>query len=435
MPRGKIESHSGNAGGKERISMKVVLVLFEQTPGDAKHGFGFASSRLAQALLDADLLGGVIALQRDKNFDPGSVPVRVLSDDRFFHLAMALANRIASLFPSFGIRATHEKIFDRFACRQIKWMKGDLLFFFRPLFPRAVKLGKRLGLRTWIQASIPHPLVNFELVGGEESRLGLPRRGAYSDPKRAKRLAATIGSSDRLLCMDREVGQYTYDTYARFLDQGKIIPVKHMVPIDPAEFASVAESRNMTAVPSRGVRFLHVSHMNLIKGIPYLLDAWRLLKQEDGQEAAILTLVGQRDENLDKVIQRDYADLPGLQLTGWAPDLIACLGEADVFISPSISDNGPGTIVEAMAAGLPVISSLNCGCASLITPGKDGFTYPFADVDRLAELLLWFTNNQGAIARMGEQARAKISKSSADRYADELVAIIQSAGEESTHGR
>ena len=82
-----------------------------------------------------------------------------------------------------------------------------------------------------------------------------------------------------------------------------------------------------------------------------------------------------------------------------------------------------------------MISSLNCGCASLITPGKDGFTYPFADVERLAELLLWFTNNQGAIARMGEQARAKISKSSADRYANELVAIIQSAGEEGTHGQ
>lgn len=409
--------------------MKVVLVLFEQLSGADKHGFAFMGSRLARALRDAGLLGGVIALQRDATFEAEGFPIRVLDEDRFFRIAMALINRFSRFLPFFNPRAAQEKLFDRFTCGQLKGMNGDLLFFFRPLFPQAVKMGRKLGWQTWIQASIPHPLANLELVRQEELRLGLPRRGPYSDEKRARRLTATIAMSERLLSIHPEVGKYAYDTYAKSLPREKIIPLKNFITIDPNEFAPVARERSERGPRPGGVRFLHVSHMNLIKGIPYLLDAWRLLKAMDGQGEARLTLVGQRDANLDRVIKRDYADLTGLEVVGWVPDLLSCLGAADVFVSPSISDNGPGTIAEAMAAGMPVISSLNCGMASLITPEENGFTYPFDDVNRLAEILRWFTANPDAILPMGASARERVSGSSADRYADELVAIINAANE------
>ena len=80
-----------------------------------------------------------------------------------------------------------------------------------------------------------------------------------------------------------------------------------------------------------------------------------------------------------------------------------------------------------MASGMPVISSENCGYASLITPGEDGFTYPFNDVERLTEILLWCVENRDAIPRMGGRAQRRVSDSSVDRYAEELVDIMKSA--------
>lgn len=411
------------------MAMKVVLVLFERLSGDQKHGFGFTSYRLAAALQDAGMLGGLICLEKDEGLDIPPERIHTFSDHRLFQFAMYAVNRIPRLIPSFNARAAGETLFERFACQRLSRHAGDILFLSRPLFPKAVSQAQKMGMRVWVQASIPHPLVNFELVRDEELRLGLPCRGPYSDKKRADRLAETVAATDKLVSMDPQIGKYAYESYARFLGPERIIALKHFFTVDPSYFESLAMARTEKGVGSEGVTFLHVSHMNLIKGIPYLLDAWRKFKQVGDREQCRLVLAGRRDENLDEVIRRDYSDLPGLELAGFVPDLLECLGDADVFVSPSVSDNGPGTIAEAMAAGMPVVSSLNCGFASLISDGENGFTYDFSDIDRLAEILGWFAENPSAIFGMGRRARGKVESFSVDRYADEIVGIVASGGE------
>src|SRR2546430_12874363 len=76
-------------------------------------------------------------------------------------------------------------------------------------------------------------------------------------------------------------------------------------------------------------------------------------------------------------------------LTGHIPYTSERLGqhfrEADVFAPPSVTVGGlkegiPGTIVEAMASGLPVVGSFHAGIPAVIDNGRDGVLVPEGDV-------------------------------------------------------
>jgi glycosyltransferase involved in cell wall biosynthesis len=134
---------------------------------------------------------------------------------------------------------------------------------------------------------------------------------------------------------------------------------------------------------------LHVSHMSVIKGVQYLLAAWEGVRQQiDGK----LQLVGRVDRDIRKILGR-YSN-QGIELVGQTNQVARYYQHASVFVSPSISDAGPLTVLEAMACGTPVIVSDHCGFSELVEEGKNGFVYPYSDTARLSELLLWCYRNR-----------------------------------------
>jgi len=420
-------------GGPSGRAPGVVLVLFERLSTDHTRGFGFMGYRLARRLHEAGLLRAMVCLQKEAGVDIPSHLTHTLDESFSFKVLHRIIAWASRLLPFFNARLAEELLFDLFVCRKADMRAGELLFYSRPLFLNSIQRAQRAGMQVWVQASIPHPLANYALVRNEELRLGLPSRGAYSDATRAVRLARTIAAADKLVTMHPDIGKYAYDSYLEFLGPDKVVPLEHFFGVDPAGFAKAPAAATEAAGESEGPTFLHVSHMNLIKGIPYLLEAWERFKQEPESRGSRLLLVGQRDENLDSLIRQRYSKLPDLEMSGYVPDLLPYLARADVFVSPSISDNGPGTIAESMAAGMPVVSSTNCGFASLITEGEDGFTYRFNDVDRLVEILRWFAEHRSEIGDMGRNARTNIEHLSVDRYADELVGIFQAAARSPEH--
>ena len=63
--------------------------------------------------------------------------------------------------------------------------------------------------------------------------------------------------------------------------------------------------------------------------------------------------------------------------------------KASVFISLSVSDAGPYTVLEAMACEVPIIVSDHCGVSELIDNGVDSIVYRYDDIDKLASQLKW----------------------------------------------
>jgi glycosyltransferase involved in cell wall biosynthesis len=151
----------------------------------------------------------------------------------------------------------------------------------------------------------------------------------------------------------------------------------------------------------------------LRKGTPYLLEAFRLILKKEPRAILRLSQIVRQDA---REILRRYADLP----IDWAPHYNLRLEDerkgyverfqtSDIFVFPSIEDGFAIVVGEALACGLPVITTRNTGASDLIQPGENGEIVPIRDPEAIAEAVLkWWARVQEGnrvvdLARMRER--------------------------------
>jgi glycosyltransferase involved in cell wall biosynthesis len=83
------------------------------------------------------------------------------------------------------------------------------------------------------------------------------------------------------------------------------------------------------------------------------------------------------------------------------------MAKVDLFVFPSLAEGFGLVIGEAMATGVPVLTTTNTGGPELIVDGQEGWCVPAHDVDSLAERIEWAYRNRDALYDMGLMARLK----------------------------
>ena len=96
-----------------------------------------------------------------------------------------------------------------------------------------------------------------------------------------------------------------------------------------------------------------------------------------------------------------------VEFAGEVPDVRPHLEEADVFVLSSLSEGMPVSILEAMAAGLPVVASAVPGLEEVVLDGETGFLVPPADPAALAEKLAELVDDPARRASFGAAGRAR----------------------------
>lgn len=102
-----------------------------------------------------------------------------------------------------------------------------------------------------------------------------------------------------------------------------------------------------------------------------------------------------------------------VEILGWKSqeEVFAMLAESDIFIAPSVTDQKgdqegiPVTLMEAMAHGLPVLSTLHSGIPELVEDGVHGYLVPERNVASLAEKLAHLVASPELRREMGESGR------------------------------
>jgi len=110
---------------------------------------------------------------------------------------------------------------------------------------------------------------------------------------------------------------------------------------------------------------------------------------------------------------------PRIQFMGHRDDVPAILSASDVFVLPSESEASPNVILEAMAAGLPVVASRVGGIPELVADGVTGDLVPPGDSDALAAALLNLLEQPARGAAYGRAGRACIEQ----RYSFERMVM------------
>jgi phosphatidyl-myo-inositol alpha-mannosyltransferase len=170
------------------------------------------------------------------------------------------------------------------------------------------------------------------------------------------------------------------------------------------------------------LRILFVGRPEERKGLPVLLGAFGALIQH---VPARLTLIGTARDELDPYVA-DPEVGERIDALGRLPrgELWSRLHEADVLCAPSLSGESFGMVlIEAFAAGTPVVASEIAGYRDVVTDGEDGVLVPPADPQRLGEELQRMHVEPARRRRMGEAARENAKRYAWARIADELEEV------------
>jgi glycosyltransferase involved in cell wall biosynthesis len=217
------------------------------------------------------------------------------------------------------------------------------------------------------------------------------------------------GRSTRYLFENRE------DPVALGLDpDASNITVVGGAGVEPSEFSVSAEP----STPP--VRAAVVARMIWPKGIGEAVASVRRARALGADIA--LDLFGQPDPSNPKSIPeetlREWSALPGIAWRGHTTDVAAVWRDHHVALFLSAYPEGlPRTLVEAAAAGRPIVTTDVTGCREVVRDGVEGFLVPPGDEDAAARALAALATDPVLRTRLGAAARARFE----ERFTAEAV--------------
>ena len=150
------------------------------------------------------------------------------------------------------------------------------------------------------------------------------------------------------------------------------------------------EARQLLGLPAEGPVVLFASQRvtNQYKGMNYLIAACQQLAAQHPKLRATMTVAilgGHAEEIVGQMPFRTHA-------LGYVNDeqrIVAVYNAADVFVLPSLSENLPNTIMEAMACGVPSVAFRVGGIPEEIDHRQNGYVANYQDSDDLAQGIWW----------------------------------------------
>jgi glycosyltransferase involved in cell wall biosynthesis len=267
------------------------------------------------------------------------------------------------------------RAFGRYAAATLP-KDADILVGWSGASLEAIHEARRRGMAVIVERGSTHMAHQYRVLAEAHAQLGLNWAGI--DPRLRAREAEEYALADRIVTGSTAAA-------ATFGGDGAKVRV-NAYGVDLDRFRQV--------VPQRGsgpLRVLFVGQVGVRKGVPWLIQAFARLGG-----TAELHLVGPVDSVLRPLLAGDRIHLHG-PLRGAA--LVEHFAQADVFCLPSIEEGFGMVILQAMAAGLPVIASTATGAVDV--PDAHPILVPPADADALAEALDRVLSNPSLRHSMG----------------------------------
>jgi glycosyltransferase involved in cell wall biosynthesis len=178
-------------------------------------------------------------------------------------------------------------------------------------------------------------------------------------------------------------------------------------------------SRAEIGVPDDVPMLLWVGRLDPVKGFEELIAA---LAQLRARRDIRLVLVGDGDyrPTVEALIARHGVD-EQVMLLGARRDVPALMAAADIFVFPSYTEGLPTVLLEAMASGIPIVTTDVAGCRDIVTHGQTGLIVPPRNAKALATAIETILDEPDRAGRLVETARRLVRErhgqtAVADRY-------------------
>jgi glycosyltransferase involved in cell wall biosynthesis len=193
--------------------------------------------------------------------------------------------------------------------------------------------------------------------------------------------------------------------------------VEHGIPASRIHVVPYGVNRHAFPPPAQSgsergpLTVIFIGAMIQRKGLTDLLDAARLVNSSHLR----ILLCGRG--YVDRELLSHYEDLDMDVHIGLPRNqLVRKLHESHLFVLPSLSEGFAHVILEAMSAGLPVLTTENTAGPDLFNDGVQGFVVPIRSPYRIAEKLTWALEHRPELASMGQLASTQAGVFTWDRF-------------------
>lgn len=233
---------------------------------------------------------------------------------------------------------------------------------------------------------------------------------------------ALAGLSDAIIAISPAIRDELLNTYRVGREhQYRVVPLGFdLAPFAAVDAAARAEARRALDLPPGVPVISTVGRLTAIKQHGLFLDVIRRTIADHPDAIALIA----GDGELRAGLEAHAASLGiagNVRFLGWRRDLATIYGASDVFLLTSRNEGTPVALIEAMATGVPGVSTDVGGVKDVIGSSEAGLLAPFGDADALAAHVTGLLADPKRRSAMGARARARVL----DRYGFErLVADI-----------
>ncbi|MFQ5455986.1 MAG: glycosyltransferase [Nitrospirota bacterium] len=275
---------------------------------------------------------------------------------------------------------------------------------------RSIAEAKKKGALVIVERGYCHPYYSKEVLNEEYDRLGIK----IPEGRRLLRRFDTVIREETTAIDEFELADYVFvpsqfarETFLKYsFPEDKLVVIPRGFDVNYYRYS--AEERNST------FRVTFVGLLSIRKGVQYLLKTWKALNLKNAE----LILVGTVHDEIKPLLNR-FSSIDNIKVKGFVKDTVRLYNNSSVFVFPTLIEGSAKVTYEAMACGIPVITTPNAG--SLVTDGVDGFIVPIRDIERLKEKILFLYNNHNAVGEMGYMARKNIEPYTWHRYEKTLI--------------
>lgn len=249
-----------------------------------------------------------------------------------------------------------------------------------------------------------------------------------------ERLLARL--SDRIIAISPAIQDELLQKYAIGRpSQYRVVPLGFdLTPFAAVDDAARVAARRALDVRADALVVSTVGRLTAIKQHGLFLETIQRVRQRHPNVVALITGDGELREQI--VTQTAALGLgEAVRMLGWRRDLATIYAASDVFLLTSRNEGTPVALIEAMASGVPGVSTDVGGVRDVIGGPETGRTAFFGDADGLARAAVELLADPALRRQMGERARARVlARYDLTRLIDDVAALYDELLAESPAG-
>src|SRR3954471_11744622 len=206
---------------------------------------------------------------------------------------------------------------------------------------------------------------------------------------------------------------------------GRTVAVHEGIDIDRVERAEPANLHGELWLPHQAPIVGNVAALVPHKGQRHLIDAARTVVQQVPDARFIIAGEGELRQALERQI-KEYRLEKHVLLAGFRPDVLSLHKAFEIFVMSSITEGLGTSLLDAMAAGKPIVATRGGGIPEVVADGQTGVLVDPRDHDAMAEAIVRLLKDETLRRQMGDAGRARArALFSAERMVQNTLNVYQ----------